>query len=308
MASVCKQRRLVGVRIEAIQAVEHGEPVTRFDEHRLPGLVGRFVGLWHGGFHDHDPGPEPGPVGPGQHLCLETLDVHLEEVDGTPNVVGHDLRQRRDGHLDRSELLAVGPVARRELGHHGGGAPVDRTIGVRPRGFSVGSTNSFPSPALAPSATRRFVSAGRAAHSRWCSRGSGSTFTPRHPRSAKAAVTESNTGSPAPTSTQKPRRSSGRRARASTTSSRFCAYDTNGSRLMCRLPHRSRRHPVRRTRPPPVASCVPRNARSPPSPEPPDDICAVVEVSHRVRPGAQIGLGPAPVRRIRLGPWTDLRR
>ena len=112
------------------------------------------------------------------------------------------------------------------------------TIVDAPR-FSAGSTNSFPSPAVAPSATRRFVSAGRAAQSRPCSRGSGSTFTPRHPRSANAAVTESNTGSPAPTSTQKPVRSSGRRARASTTSSWFCAYDTNGSRLTGRLRQRS---------------------------------------------------------------------
>ncbi len=39
-------------------------------------------------------------------------------------MVGHDPRERRDGHLDGSELLAVGPVALNELGHHRGRAPV----------------------------------------------------------------------------------------------------------------------------------------------------------------------------------------
>jgi hypothetical protein len=47
-------------------------------------------------------------------------------------VVGHDSRERRDGHLDRSELLAVGPVALSELGQHRGRAAVDRSIGARP--------------------------------------------------------------------------------------------------------------------------------------------------------------------------------
>jgi hypothetical protein len=94
--------------------------------------VGRFIGLWHGRFYDHDPGPEAVPVGPSEHLALETLYVHLEEVDGTRNVVGHDLRERPDGHLDRSEVLAVGPVALSDLGHHRGRAAVDRSIGARP--------------------------------------------------------------------------------------------------------------------------------------------------------------------------------
>src|SRR6266498_112078 len=117
--------------------------------------------------------------------------------------------------------------------------------------FSAGSTNSFPRPAVAPSATRRFVSAGRAAQSRSCSRVSGSTFTPRHPRSANAAVDRIQYGIAGADVHPEAPRSSGRRARASTTSSWFCAYDTNGPRLTCRLRHRSGRHTVRRTPPPP---------------------------------------------------------
>jgi len=31
---------------------------------------------------------------PGEHLALETLDVHFEEVDRTRNEAGHDLRSR----------------------------------------------------------------------------------------------------------------------------------------------------------------------------------------------------------------------
>ena len=141
-----QKRGLVGVRIEAVEPVEHGEAITHFEEHRLPGLVGRFVRLRHGCFHDHDPGPEAGPVGPGEHLALETLDVHLEEVDPPRNVVGHDLRERPNGHLDRSELLPVGPIARRELGHHGGRAAVDRSIGVQPLPRRSRLDEQFPPP------------------------------------------------------------------------------------------------------------------------------------------------------------------
>ncbi len=108
-----------------------------------------------------------------------------------------------------------------------------RSIGASGSGrshCSAGSTNSVPRPGVAPSATRRFVSAGRAAQSRSCSRGCGSTFTPRHPRSANAAVTESNTGSPAPTSSQKPLRSSGCSSRVLSRSDRRNWRDTGRDR------------------------------------------------------------------------------
>ena len=51
-----QKRGLIGVSIESVEPVEHSEPVTRLEQHRLPSLVRRFVGLRHGCFHDHDPG------------------------------------------------------------------------------------------------------------------------------------------------------------------------------------------------------------------------------------------------------------
>src|SRR5262249_47256319 len=55
-------------------------------------------------------------------------------------------RQRPDGHLDRSELLAVGPVALSELGHHRGRATVDRSIGAPPLSLVGRLDEQLPQP------------------------------------------------------------------------------------------------------------------------------------------------------------------
>jgi len=205
---------------------------------------------------------------------LETLDVDLQEVDGTPGTwAATTCAERPDGHLDRTELLAVRPVALSKARAPSWTRPrFDRSIGVRPVPASQSaSTNNFPSPGPCTEARRgRFVSAGP-----WPRRGrslfgggSGSTFhAPPSPLSERRSdriqygITGTDIHPEAPGGRQ------GVVPGASTTSSRFCAYDNEritassvGSR------RRSKGHPGRRREAAAAGSrrVWPRNARSRP--------------------------------------------
>ncbi len=155
------------------------------------------------------PPPPPravaGEIRPRQHLGLVALGVDFQEADLWRGVGGADLSQVRQLHLDR---VHPWPAA----------AWRAAMAGSRWTGRCQQCGAAPPARRALPAAQQRVMSRGRAAARRAQASGSARWRCPRQPLAAKRAVTESTSGSPAPTSTQKP---SARwpRARCSSTSS-----------------------------------------------------------------------------------------
>ena len=182
---------VLGGDVEPVQAVEQAELVAGGEHALLPGTTRRLVALGVDGFDDQHPGLPSLKVEAGQHLRLRPFDVHLAEMDRltVEPGFGQEVVERAHRHADPPDRIALGLALRGLVGEQRAQAGALHDVEVALLGDGAGGHGEGRVRRPRHRAARRPEQA-PVRRSRLATRALKNAF-----------VTESSTGSAAPTST-----------------------------------------------------------------------------------------------------------